>query len=31
MVEVSWVTPLPEIWGDSQYSSTDIQEKSRIN
>ena len=30
-VPISWVTPLPEIWGDSQYSSTDIQEKSLIN
>lgn len=27
-VPISWVTPLPEIWGDAQCRSTDIQEKS---
>ena len=27
-VPISWVTPLPKIWGDSQYISTDIQQQS---
>jgi len=27
-VPISWVTPLPEIWGDSQYAPTEIEVKA---